>query len=152
MKYAAQTEVSSERSRNEIEKTLKRYGATHFMYGWQTEGAVVAFQMHQKAIKFLLPLPDRNSREFTHTPTKKLPRGEKEAEAAYEQATRQRWRALSLCIKAKLEAVKSGITSFEQEFMAHFMMPDGKTLSEHILPQLEEASRSGKMPTLLLGM
>ena len=32
-KYAAQTEVTSTRSRDEIERTLERYGADQFMYG-----------------------------------------------------------------------------------------------------------------------
>ena len=31
-KYAAQTEVTSTRSRDEIERTLERYGADQFMY------------------------------------------------------------------------------------------------------------------------
>src|SRR5690349_11961643 len=99
MKYAAKTQVTSERSRGEIEQTLKRYGASHFMYGWQANSAVVAFQMHQKAIKFLLPLPDRRAAEFTLTARTQRPRSSREAEIAYEQACRQRWRALSLCIK-----------------------------------------------------
>jgi hypothetical protein len=152
MRYAEKTQVSSEKSRGEIERTLVRYGASHFMYGWQKGAAVVAFQMRGKAIKFVLPLPDRQSDAFTLTPSKKQRRSEREAEAAWEQACRQRWRALQLCIKAKLEAVESGITSFEEEFLSHFVMPSGQTLAEHVLPQLEEAHRSGKMPRLLLGM
>ena len=34
-RYAAQTEVSSDRSRAEIERTLRKYGATAFAYGWE---------------------------------------------------------------------------------------------------------------------
>lgn len=35
-RYAATTEVTSEKSRAEIERTVSRYGATGFMYGWQS--------------------------------------------------------------------------------------------------------------------
>lgn len=56
----------------------------------------------------------------------------------WQQACRQRWRALALCIKAKLEAVECGIVSFEQEFLAHFQMPDGRTIGDHIIHQLKD--------------
>jgi hypothetical protein len=35
-KFAENTSVSAERSRAEIEKTLRRYGADQFMYGWES--------------------------------------------------------------------------------------------------------------------
>lgn len=71
--------------------------------------------------------------------------------AAYEQAVRQRWRALALLIKSKLEAVESGITVFEEEFMAHVVLPDGKTVGQHLLPQIAHSYESGHMPPLLPG-
>lgn len=43
MNYAQNTEVSVEKSRAEIERTLQRYGATKFMYGSDTNRAVIAF-------------------------------------------------------------------------------------------------------------
>lgn len=68
----------------------------------------------------------------------------------FQQAGRQRWRALSLAIKAKLEAVASGITSFEEEFLAHVVMPNGKTLGSTIIPQIADAYANKKMPPLLI--
>jgi hypothetical protein len=68
---------------------------------------------------------------------------------AYEQAERQRWRALALVIKAKLEAVESGITEFEREFMAHIVLPGGGTVGDWMLPQIEQAYSSGQMPAML---
>ena len=47
-RYAANTEVSSSRSRDEIERTLERYGADQFLYGWQEESAIVGFRMHER--------------------------------------------------------------------------------------------------------
>jgi hypothetical protein len=146
-RYAERTEVSSDKSRAEIERTLQRYGATGFMYGWQTESAMVAFELHDRRVKFLLPLPSRHDRAFTHTESRRKARTEAQAHQAWEQACRQRWRALSLCIKAKLEAVAAGITTFEHEFLAHFLTGDGRTVGDHIIPQLGQFNA----PSLALG-
>ncbi len=149
MKYAENTSVSSDKSRSEIEKTLMRYGARGFIYGWQDTSAIVGFQMEGRQVKFILPLPDRNSREFTHTPGRGTLRRPAQAEEAYEQAVRQRWRALSLVIKAKLEAVESGITDFNSEFLAHIILPNGGTVGHWIIPQINKSYETGKMPALL---
>ena len=145
-RYAEKTEVGSDRSRSEIERTLARYGASQFMYGWDQTSAVVAFQMHGRRIQFRLPLPDRGCREFTHTETGRERKSAAQVEKAYEQAVRQRWRALALVIKAKLEAVEAGITEFEEEFLAHIVLPNGRTVGQFMLPQAYE---TGEMPALL---
>lgn len=151
-RYASNTTVSSQASRQEIERILERYGADQFMYGWQENSAVVAFRAHGRRIRFILPLPDKNEKRFTHfkrggywTPRTSADAIQKE----YEQAIRQRWRALALVIKAKLEAVESGISEFEDEFLANIMLPDGGTVGEFMRPQVAEAYRIGTMPSLL---
>ena len=148
-RYAQSTSVSSEKSRAEIERTLARYGATGFLYGWNRGQAVVGFQMNERHIKFMLPMPDRDSDEFQKTPGRGQQRSEEAAQAAYEQAVRQRWRALALVIKAKLEAVESGITEFDDEFMAHIVLPDGQTVGQFMRPQIASAYETGDMPPLL---
>lgn len=148
-KYASKTEVSSERTRAEIESTLRRYGATGFMYGWEGERAIIGFKTNNRMLRFILPLPDRNSRKFTHTPERGFRRNQKQQEEAYEQAVRQRWRALALAIKAKLEAVECGITDFESEFLAHIVLPDGSTVGQWAKPQIEQVYISGQMPPML---
>lgn len=150
-RYAENTQVTSDRSRAEIESTLQRYGADQFMYGWDRESAVVMFQAGGRRVKFTLPLPDRDSREFTHTPGRNQKRSPTQSAAAYEKAVRQRWRALALVIKAKLEAVETGITTFEDEFLAHIMLPSGETVGQWMGPQVARAYESGKMPALLPG-
>jgi len=147
-RYAERTEVSSDRSRGEIEKTLKRYGATQFAYGWDRTGAVIAFVAHGRQIRFVLPLPDSDDREFTRTPTGR-PRAAAQAEAEYERAVRQRWRALSLVVKAKLEAVSAGIAVFEDEFLAYTVLPSGETVGQAVGPRVEEAYRTGQVPALM---
>ena len=150
-RYAENTSVSSEQSRAEIERTLQRYGATGFMYGWQGATAIVAFEMHGRRIRFNLPLPDRDSEEFWKTPGRKLDRSHSQALATWEQACRQRWRALGLCIKAKLEACEAKITEFESEFMAHIVLPNGSTVGDWMQPQIAKAYETNTMPKLLPG-
>lgn len=149
--YASQTSVTSDKSRAEIERTLTRYGASSFMYGWDQLRAIVAFEMHGRRLKFVLPMPERDGREFTHTPAKRQRRSAAAAEAAYEQAVRQRWRALALVIKAKLEAVEAGIAEFEEEFLAYIVLPNGRTVGDFMVPQIAAVYESGRMPPLLTG-
>ncbi|WP_255596185.1 hypothetical protein [Cellulomonas sp. C5510] len=145
--YASSTDVSSDRSRSEIERTLVRYGATSFSYGWEAARAAIQFVKDGKRIRFTLPLPDRNDREFTHH--SRGVRTATAAEAAYEQAVRQRWRALALVVKAKLEAVDAGITSFEEEFLAHLVLPSGASVFESVAPAIEQAYSTGDTRPLL---
>ncbi len=105
--------------------------------------------MNGRQIRFIVELPDKNARAFTHTPGRNSRRDASRAYAAWEKACRQRWRALALVIKAKLEAVETGITVFEDEFMAHIVLPDGQTVGEYIRPQIAAAYQSGSMPQLM---
>ena len=146
-RYAESTTVPSDRSRAEIEKTLARYRATTFQYGWQQDRAAIGFVMSGRQIRFILPLPDRENPDFTRTPTGKS-RTATAAEAAYEQAVRQRWRALSLMVKAKLEAVASGIVTFEEEFLPHTVLPSGRTVAQEIMPAVESAYATGAVTPL----
>ena len=147
MKYASNTSVNSSQSRAEIERTLVRYGASSFMYGWDQEHAIIAFEMNDRRIKFLLPMPSKE--EFRRTPSKRQLRSPAAVEKAYEQAVKQRWRALALVIKAKLEAVESGISVFENEFLAQIVLPNGGTVGDFMIPQIATAYESGAMPPLL---
>ena len=148
-RYAEGTSVSSEQSRAEIERILRRYGATGFMYGWQEDRAVLGFVARDRQVRFVLPMPNPRDRRFTHTEAKGLQRSDKAAADAYEQAVRQSWRALALVIKAKLEAVEAGIVDYETEFMPHFVLPDGRTVAEHVEPRIAYALSSGQVPDLL---
>ncbi len=151
-RYASETSVSQDRSRAEIERTLQRYGADMFSYGWKDEGdesfAYVMFRMANRHIRFVLRIPSRSAKEFQFTEQGRK-RKPDAALKEWEQSVRQRWRALALVVKAKLEAVESGITTFEDEFMAHIVLPNGQTVGEYMVPQIAEAYESKKMPKLL---
>lgn len=136
MAYAVRTDVPVNQSKTEIEKVLSKYGATSFMFGVSSGKAVIMFELEQRRIKFLLPLP--LAHDFTIS--------------KYEQLCRSKWRSLLLCIKAKLEAVDSKITTLEQEFMAHIVLPNGSVVGEIMIPQIEKSYQSGKMPPLLPGV
>ncbi|EUA65496.1 hypothetical protein I553_10793 [Mycobacterium xenopi 4042] len=123
----------ADRSRAEIERTLQRYGARGFMYGWDETRAVLGFIIHDRQVRFILPLPDRDDPEFNRTATGRQ-RTAKAAGEAYEQAVRQRWRALALVIKSKLEAVETGIVDFTSEFLAHLVLPSGETVGDAVVP------------------
>lgn len=132
MSYAVKTKVPVDRTKAEIEQTLARYGADRFAYFVDATKAVIVFEAHERRLRFDLPL----------------------AEGANERAQQMRraaWRALLLCIKAKLEAVASKIETFEEAFLAHVVMPDGKTVYEHIAPRLAQIAGGGEMQPLLPG-
>jgi hypothetical protein len=130
--YAERTQVPVAQSRAEIEKTLERYGAKSFGFFAEASRAVVVFEAKERRIRFDLPLPAPGS-----------PR--------VDQVCRQRWRALCLCIKAKLESVDSKIETFEEAFLAHVVMPDGQTVAQHALPKIREVYAENKMLPLLPG-
>ena len=147
-RYAKDTSVSVSNSKAEIERIIERYGAAQFMSGWSEDRAVIGFAMAGRQVRFVLEMPSKQADEFAKTPAGK-DRSPDAAYKAWEQACRQRWRALSLVIKAKLEAVESGISVFEDEFMANIVMPGGRTVSEEIRPRIAEAYETGRMPALL---
>lgn len=133
MTYANETKVPVQQTRQEIERVLNRYGATGFAYGSQPGRAMIMFETMDRRIRFVLPL----------VPPATL--NEKQAS----QFERSRWRGLLLSIKAKLEAVESGIETFDEAFLSHVVMPNGKTMAEHLIPYLEDGYSRGKMPPLL---
>lgn len=149
-KYAVETTVSVEKSRAELETILRRYGAVAFGYMTDDRKAAVQFVANGKSCRFILPVPDIT--EFTTYMSRgyRYRRVETAARGAWEQACRSRWRSLVLCVKAKLEAVSAGITTFETEFMAHIVLPNGQTIGERFLPEIETALTNGRMPEMRL--
>jgi hypothetical protein len=150
--YAKGTEVSSSGSRAEIERTLSRFGCHEFAYFTSGQQAAIMFTFQGRQIRFLMAMPDRKAARFNFTEARHLPVTPERHEALYEQATRERWRALAAGIKAKLAMVEAEITTFEEEFMAHTVMPDGQTVGQHVLPKVAEAIENNEMPALLPGL
>lgn len=145
MAYAATTSVSVSKTKGEIDGLLRKHKAAGFGVFEEQTRAMLVFEMSERRIVFHLPLPDQRDKEFVITARGKA-RSADAALAAWEQACRSRWRALFLCIKAKLE---SGIESFEDAFLAQIQMPDGHSVSEHVKPRIAQAYETGTMQPLL---
>lgn len=149
MSYAEKTSVSPEKSQAEIQQVLRRYGATRFGVMEDADKAYVMFEFKGLMIQMDVALPSKTDKRYQNTAIGR-PRSANQQLQEFEQDVRQKWRALLLAIKAKLEAVQSGISTIEKEFLAFVMMPDGKRLFEHIEPRLTEMVADGKMPKLLM--
>ena len=148
MAYAKNTKVAVSQSRAEIERLLSRHKCSQFSTGVDHEQhrAVVQFKAYNRIIRFEVQLPNPTDTEYrqdrhgwTRTPTG--------IENAVEQGERQRWRALLLVIKAKLEAVENHIATFEEEFLAHIVLPNQQTVAAYVQPLIERAYTTGRMPT-----
>lgn len=150
-KYAKDTAVTPARSLQEIKDTIDRYGGVNFLYFDGTEKVVVMFEMEGRRVRFVLPLPDKSSEAFIQRGKNQHSTGSIGTFSAdkYQQGVRQRWRALGLSIKAKLESVECGIETFEEAFLAHIMLPNGQNVGEWMSPQLQEAYLTAKMPPML---
>ena len=136
--YADKTSVPVDRSQAEIKKILAKYGATAFAFAEGSGMARVLFELKGRRIMFKLPLPPPPSTNATQASIK-----------TYDQLCRSRWRALVLGIKAKLECVASEITTLEQEFMAHIVLPNGATVGDVMTPQIAMSYERNEMPPLL---
>ena len=146
MAYAAQTRVPISKTKTDIEELLAKHGAVGFGYVTEGDRAVVAFNMSGRRIQLMLVMPSID--DFAHTPRNSR-RTAAAQQSAWEQACRQRWRALLLIIRAKMEAVESGITTLESEFLANIVLPDGVTVGQWLAPQVDEAYTMGRMPAML---
>jgi hypothetical protein len=127
--------VPVDRSRNEIERTLLRFGAEGFGYAWEGSMEAVHFVYRGKQVRLRVPMP--NSASYT-------------TDRAREQERRRRWRVLAMSVKATVVAVDEGLIQFEEAFLAWFVLPSGHTLGEALVPRLEAAAREGQLPTLAL--
>lgn len=153
-KYAQQTSVSVEKTKGEIESTLRRYGATSFGHMWNGDIAQIVFDMNDRRITFTLPLPRRDDPQFTHRVDGRSGRSHlrtpQAAETEWEQACRSSWRSLLLVIKATLEAVEAEIIAFEVAFLPYMMIPGGnKTVADVIVPEMEARYEGGGSHTPL---
>ena len=131
MAYAENTTVSVAKSRMEIEELIRKHGAGQFISGYSGNRVMIGFTASGRQVRFLIEIPEGKTDKQS------------------EQMERQRWRALLLVIKAKFEAIESGVSCFDDEFMAHIVLPNGQTAGDWAIPQIEAAYQSGQMPKLL---
>ena len=137
MPYAARTRVPISRTKTDVEELLVKHGETGFAYATEGDRSLVAFSMSDRRVQIMLMMPPID--DYARTP-RNAGRMAASQHSAWEQACRQRWRALLLIIRAKLEAVESGITTLESEFLANIVLPDGRTVGVTVQSRGETSS------------
>lgn len=146
MGYASGTTVPEEKSRAEIEQTIRKHLGrdADFSYGQTAGRAAIQFAAHGRQIKFELPLPTvtegRERARDGRAPNK--PPTAAQVDAWLDAEHRRRWRCMLLIIKAKFEAVAMKLElaetdeekaqAFEQEFLACIVGSSGQTLYQAI--------------------
>lgn len=145
MTYAAGTSVDPSKTRSEIDTLLTKNGATHVAIQSAPDSATVAFEIAGKRYRITLPMPTMEQCK----PGNKIPprwygmqasQREEWVRGQRDQRLRERWRALFLVMKAKLEIARiSGFSSVEKEFLADKILPGGTTVYEEV----QEAFKTG---------
>jgi hypothetical protein len=151
-RYAEGTSVAVEKSEAELKALLRKYGADAIGI-LEGNGMVnCVFEMRARRIIIRVAMPARNEKRFmAMTGNRRSPTPD-QVYARWEQACREKWRGLLLCVKAKLESVESGIETFEQAFLAHVMLPNGETVGEWAArPENLQAAIEGRPLPPLLG-
>jgi hypothetical protein len=138
-RYAETTNVPVERSRQEIERVLVKYGAKKFGTMTEPEQVTIYFEIKGREVALHLPMPHD-----------KDPVWRARGETARERETRRRWRVLVITVKAMLEAVESKLLTFDQAFLAHIVIPgSGRTIGDALVPKLDALYSGQSLPALL---
>lgn len=117
-RYAENTKVEPEQSVAEIRKYAELRGATNFTFAMGDQGGAIRFVIGTRWVQFTAERPEAG------------PEGMQEY--------RRRWRAVLLKVKAAFEVYADGAdTSVEEAFMAHLMLPDGRTVGDHVVADLD---------------
>jgi hypothetical protein len=119
--------------------------AERFAYMYGADEAIVAFELSGRHYAFHLPLPRHE--DYDRTALGKL-RSAGGRDKVLDQALRSRWRALLLIIRAKFEAVDAGVTTIEDEFLAHTVTPSGRTVGDVLRITLAEQYAGNEVPLL----
>ncbi len=147
-RFAEQTNVPVERSQAELVGLIKRHGASAYQWAEQDRRVGLQFAMHDRRIRFVVTLPEPTDKSFRITPTGKA-RANDAAARAHHQECRRRFRALVLVVKAKFEAIESGIETFEEAFLAHIVLPTNETVGERTIPAIADAYEGRELPALM---
>lgn len=132
-RYAQDTKVPAGVTKDDIERRLRKAGASQIYSGYDED---------QKRITLGFRIDGRHYKltSSTDRPTRRCDE---------QQIEREAWRVLLLLLTAKLEVIAAGGTTFEQEFLANLLLPDGSTVADDVLPKVAEAYATGSMPHLL---
>jgi hypothetical protein len=120
--YIRGASITCAASQAEIQSMLGAAGARGFQLAAERGATRIAFSLGDR--QFLLSLP-LSASEGTST--------------AAQEAARRGWRQLSFLVRAKLDAVACGITTFDEEFLAYMVLPGGATVFQAVKPGMAAA-------------
>jgi hypothetical protein len=127
-RYAERTAVPVLRSELEIKRVLQRYGADRIGIMSEPRRATIYFSIKGRDVQMPIPFPLNGDL----LPGKKYA---KWTAAAAQAEERRRWRVMVLTLKAMLEAVESGVTTFDEVFLAHVVIGN-QTVGQMLVPRL----------------
>lgn len=161
--YAKGTTVPIENSKAELDRLLGKHGAGQrgLMHDEERGLATVVFSLGGRPYRVEVPIPSLMSPD-TYAPGAKVwpdrppgwtgwaqSRREEWVRKQHEQAARERWRGLVLLVKAKLEIVKMGVSTFEREFLADLVLPSQQTVSQHLEVYMAKVLKGEGVPLAL---
>lgn len=149
-----QTSVSVWRSQGDISKLIMGHGGTGV--GFESEPPIEGFsaKLTLDSVQYMLHITAR-CREIKRTYMRRnrrwpITRTDAGMSEAMEQERRRVWRVLFYYLKNAFECADSGVVELRHVLLPHIVIPStGKTISEHILPQLSQAVQGD--PARLLG-
>lgn len=130
--YADGTSVSVARSREEIEKLIRKHGARKVGTYTDEDSAVVTFQTADRTVRFSIPMPPPSDADVKAYTSRSHKSNDEARQRAFDAEERRRWRCLVLVIKAKLEGVENNVETFDEAFLAHIVTPGGRTILEEL--------------------
>lgn len=112
-RYAENTKVEPEQSVAEIRKYAELRGAAGFTFAMGDQGGAIRFMVENRWVQFSV---ERD-----------------EAGPDGMQEYRRRWRVVLLKVKTAFEVLRDGgDTTVEEAFMPYLMLPDGRTVGDHV--------------------
>lgn len=129
-RFAEDTKVPVPNSQNELKRMLRAAGADEIAVYEAAARNMVAFRLGSFFYRLTVEA-DTKARNAA-------------------QDERRAWRLLCLLVKAKLQAVREGVSTVEREFLADMMTDANFTVHERLMPQLLTAKSEGRMPSTLL--
>lgn len=140
-KYAHGTTVSTGKSREEIERTLQRFGASKQIWARDDESGLITVGFNRQdrnyRISFVLPPLEQFTtyrRKGSYIATR---RTDSAAQAAQEQEVRRLFRSFGNYLKAMLAAIEDGIIAAETALLPYMMLVGGRTVAEEIESNIE---------------
>jgi hypothetical protein len=153
--YAKGTTVDVSKSRAEIDHVLVKNGASSvgILNDSDKAVAVVAFTIRGAKFRLEIPMPLMAEVEKVPRPRQWSYWDETRRSAwkrsELSQLERERWRAVLLLIKSKLEIVRIGLSSVEREFMADLVLPSGQRAEAFFAEAIRRGLEGGDASPML---